>query len=166
MYKLKKTITILLTTVVLWLITNILVFSTVFAATFAATTSVANNSPLGKWRSADDKTGKPKSIVEIIMVDNVLQGRIIELLNSSKINPLCEKCTGKKANQPIIGMIIIWGVTRQGDHWGKGKILDPKNGKKYNVKLSLAEEGRKLNVRGYIGTPVLGRTQVWERVNQ
>ena len=134
--------------------------------------ALANNeSPVGTWRSIDDKTGKPTSLIEITLIDNMLQGKIIKLLNPNKhsspseFNPLCKKCKGERANQPITGMIILWGVIQDGDHWGKGKILDPKKGKNYKVKLSLTNNGQKLKVRGYIGTPALGRTQIWERVN-
>ena len=124
-----------------------------------------NESPVGTWRSIDDKTGKAKSIIEITSVENTLEGKIIELLNPNKPNPLCEKCKGEKANQPITGMTIIWGVTQDGDNWGKGKILDPTKGKTYSVKLSVIDNGQKLKVRGYIGTPALGRTQTWERIS-
>ncbi len=127
--------------------------------------ALASDSPVGKWRSIDDKTGKPKSIIEIYEVNGGFEGKVIELLNPSKPNPLCDKCKGDKANQPITGMVILWGVTPNddGESWGGGKILDPKKGKEYKVKLSLQEGGNELKVRGYIGTPILGRTQVWER---
>jgi len=150
MHNFQKIMRVLLTAVLLW-------------STSAVT--AANDSPVGKWRSIDDKTGKAKSIIEITLNDGTLEGKIIELLDPSKPNPLCEKCKGEKANQPITGMTIIWGVTKQGDYWGKGKILDPKKGKTYKVKLSLENDGQKLKVRGYIGTPALGRTQFWERVS-
>jgi uncharacterized protein (DUF2147 family) len=45
-----------------------------------------------------------------------------------------------------------------------GDILDPNNGKVYHVKLTLTDGGNKLDVRGYIGVPILGRTQTWSRV--
>ena len=45
-----------------------------------------------------------------------------------------------------------------------GDILDPNNGKVYQVKLKLIDGGAKLEVRGYIGISLLGRTQTWIRV--
>ena len=47
---------------------------------------------------------------------------------------------------------------------GGGEILDPNNGKVYKVRLKPADGGKKLDVRGYIGAPLLGRTQTWIRV--
>lgn len=124
------------------------------------------DSPAGKWRTFDDETGSAKSIVEITVTDNVLRGSIIKLIDHDEKNPLCDKCTGERENQPVIGMMIIWNVIQKSDYWGKGKILDPNNGKTYKVKFTLLDEGQKLKVRGYIGAPAFGRTQYWERVKQ
>ncbi len=131
---------------------------------FTTITVAANDSPTGKWRTIDDATGKAKSIIAISENDGVFSGIIESLLNPSEPNPLCKKCSGERADQPILGMTILWDVTSKNDYWSGGKILDPKKGKTYKVKLSLIEDGMKLKVRGYIGTPVLGRTQVWERI--
>lgn len=57
----------------------------------------------------------------------------------------------------------MWGVKKQGIIWDGGSILDPQNGKTYNVKLTLADDGKKLEVRGYMGVSLLGRTQTWQR---
>jgi len=57
----------------------------------------------------------------------------------------------------------LFGLKKDGDEYNGGKILDPGNGKLYSSKLTLADNNKKLNVRGYIGTPFLGRTQVWLR---
>ena len=128
--------------------------------------SVAAVSPVGKWQTIDDKSGEPKSIIEISSVDNVLEGKILELLDP-KSAPICKKCSGEKANQPLVGMIILWNVTgaENKKSWGGGKILDPKKGKTYSVKLTLQKGGNELKVRGYIGAPFIGRTQVWKKLN-
>ena len=60
-------------------------------------------------------------------------------------------------------MTIAWGLRRDGDAWSGGRILDPDNGKEYSVKFTPGNDGRTLEVRGYIGMPMLGRTQVWQR---
>lgn len=118
---------------------------------------------IGQWKSIDDETGKPKSIIEITEKNGIYSGKIIQLLNPEKPNPLCEKCKGERANQAIEGMTIVENVTKKKDSWGGGIILDPKKGKTYKVKFILIENGSKLKVRGYVGIPTLGRTQVWER---
>jgi len=78
-------------------------------------------------------------------------------------NPICDKCEGERHNKPVVGMVIMWGVKKDGDVWDSGQILDPGKGKTYKVKLSLSDDGQKLDVRGYIGMPMLGRTQTWIR---
>jgi uncharacterized protein (DUF2147 family) len=47
--------------------------------------------------------------------------------------------------------------------WDGGKILNPADGKSYKVRLSVIDNGQKLEVRGYIGAPMMGQTQIWER---
>lgn len=128
--------------------------------------SFAAGSPIGKWQTIDDESGKPKSIIEISLVNNILEGKIVELLDPEDNNPVCKKCKGEKANQPIVGMTILWGVTEADNKksWGGGEILDPKKGKTYSVKLTVKGGGEELKVRGFIGTPFIGRTQVWKRL--
>ncbi len=121
------------------------------------------NDITGQWKSIDDETGKPKSIIEITEKDGVYSGQIIQLINPSEPNPVCKKCKGERANQAIEGMVIVENVSKKKNSWSGGTILDPKKGKTYKVKFTLIENGSKLKVRGYIGIPTLGRTQVWER---
>lgn len=124
----------------------------------------AHASPEGRWRTIDDSTGETKSIVEIYgAADGTLEGRVLEVLRSDQgPHPICKECPADRKDQPIEGMVIIWGMKAKGDQWGGGHILDPKNGKTYKCKLSLSKDDR-LEVRGFIGVPVLGRTQIWTR---
>lgn len=128
------------------------------------------STPVGTWQQVDDATGKVKSIIEISELNGQLQGRILQLLNRDPADvardgehPKCTKCDGALKNQPIEGMTMMWGVRKDGDIWDGGRILDPKNGKIYKVKLTLEDGGRKLDVHGYIGFALLGRSQTWER---
>jgi uncharacterized protein (DUF2147 family) len=125
----------------------------------------ASDTPVGTWTQVDDATGKPKSIIEITqLADGTLEGKVQQVLVSEQgAHPICTKCTGERHNQPVDGMVVLWGVTQDGGAWDGGKILDPHNGKTYKVRLKLADGGQKLDVRGYIGTPMLGRTQTWLR---
>ncbi|GLQ94137.1 DUF2147 domain-containing protein [Dyella acidisoli] len=125
----------------------------------------ANDTPVGTWRQVDDVTGKPKSIIQITDNNGKLEGKVMQvLLSDDGPHPICKKCDGDRKDQPIEGMVIMWGVKKDDDVWDGGKILDPKNGKVYSVKLSLTEGGNKLDVHGYIGISLLGRSQVWERM--
>ncbi|MFT3792781.1 MAG: DUF2147 domain-containing protein [Rudaea sp.] len=135
------------------------------AALFAGSAFALDATPVGIWRTIDDATGKPKSIVEISEANGEVIGKVKEILQSDKgPNPLCEECSGERKNQPIIGMTIIWGMKKDGDVWDGGTILDPKNGNTYGCKLTPAADGKTLQVRGFKGFSLLGRTQVWERV--
>ncbi|MBL4575096.1 MAG: DUF2147 domain-containing protein [Opitutaceae bacterium] len=123
-------------------------------------------SPKGQWKTIDDKTGNNKSIVEIWIDNGELKGKVIELINPEEPNQKCDDCKGDRKGQPIVGMQFIWGLTEEDGIWDGGEILDPDNGKIYRGKISVSEDGQKLNVRGYIGFALLGRTQVWERVSE
>ena len=128
------------------------------------------DTPVGTWKQVDDVSGKVKSIIQISESNGELQGKVLQVLNRSPEDiardgeqPRCTQCGGARKDQPIEGMTIMWGVSKDGDVWDGGRILDPKNGKIYKVKLSLEDGGRKLDVHGYIGFSLLGRSQVWER---
>ncbi|PWK85232.1 DUF2147 domain-containing protein [Fulvimonas soli] len=124
----------------------------------------ASDSPVGTWKTIDDATGKPKSIVQIYEQNGELQAKVLQVLQSDEgPHPVCKKCEGARKDQPVEGMVIMWGVKKDGDVWDGGQILDPHNGKTYKVKLSLVDGGAKLDVHGYIGFALLGRSQVWER---
>jgi len=132
------------------------------AATGAAHADTA--SPVGVWTTIDDATGKPKSTVEISEHDGELTGKVVEVLQSDQgPHPLCKLCEGERKDQPIEGMTIIWGMKKDGDTWEGGKILDPHTGKTYGCKIHPAEGGQKLEVRGFMGFSLLGRSQTWER---
>ncbi|WHZ18631.1 MAG: hypothetical protein OJF55_000780 [Rhodanobacteraceae bacterium] len=135
------------------------------ALLLATAAYAADTTPVGTWTQVDDATGKPKSIIEITaQPDGTLQGVVKQVLFSDQgPHPICDKCEGERHNKPVEGMTIMWGVKQDGDVWDGGRILDPHNGKTYKVKLSLEDNGMKLHVRGYIGMPMLGRTQTWLR---
>jgi uncharacterized protein (DUF2147 family) len=125
----------------------------------------AQHTPLGRWRSIDDATGKPKAVIEIAETGNgTLSAKIVQILDTKDgPNPLCDDCTGARHNKPILGMTIAWDLKPQGKAWAGGRILDPENGKEYSVKMTPIAGGRKLEVRGFLGVALLGRTQVWLR---
>jgi uncharacterized protein (DUF2147 family) len=130
---------------------------------FAATT----NSPVGLWKTIDESTKKPKAIMQIWeSPTKVLSGRVLRIfpLPGFDQNELCTACEGEKHNKRIVGMVIMENLKQNTENpleWTGGKILDPKNGKTYNVSIQVVDNGQKLNVRGYIGMPLFGRTQTW-----
>ncbi len=133
------------------------------AALAAGPARAEDPTPVGRWTTVDDDSGKPKSVVRIWEEGGKLQGKIESLVlePGDDPNPKCTKCEGERKDQPIVGMVILWGLSRDGQKWSGGHILDPDNGSTYRCFLEPAEGGAKLKVRGYIGLALLGRTQVW-----
>ena len=126
---------------------------------FSCSFTKAQDSIFGKWKTIDDESNKPKSIVEIYMKNDKAYGKIVQLFiePDEDPDPLCDECEGSKYNQRIIGMEIITGMEKSGDKWSGGEILDPENGNVYRSKIWV--ENEVLKVRGYI--MFLYRTQTW-----
>lgn len=128
---------------------------------------LAQETPAGAWKTIDDSSGKPRAIVLITESNGTLSGKIERLFPApaNEQNPRCTACSDARKGQPILGMTILSGLRREGNSmvWSGGEILDPDNGKIYRSKATLTDGGRKLDVRGYIGVPMLGRTQTWLR---
>lgn len=137
------------------------ILSTILIAPFAH----ADDTPVGLWKNIDDKTGKPKALIRITENGGEYKGKIEKLFlePGADQNPKCTECDGANKDQPIIGMTILFGLKKDGDEYNGGKIIDPANGKIYSSKLTVVDNNKKLNVRGYIGTPFLGRSQTWVR---
>ena len=127
--------------------------------------ALADGSVLGRWKTIDDKTQKPKSVIEIISSGSGLKGRIVELINPAHKDPRCEKCQGEQKDQSIVGLEILSGFKSEegGQKWTDGEVLDPENGKTYKCRLRLKDEGKSLEVRGYVGISIFGRSQTWVR---
>ena len=130
-----------------------------------ATSALAQMSPVGLWRSVDDKTGESKAEIRISEPGGALQGRIEKTLRKdAKPDAVCEACTDDRKGKPMAGLEIIRGGKKaEGkDVWEGGKILDPENGKEYRASFTPIDGGKKLEVRGYLGP--FWRTQTWNRV--
>ena len=126
--------------------------------------SFAADSPVGLWKTIDDKTNKPRSLVRIVEENGEYKG-IVEKGLREDDNPerVCEKCDAPRKNQKIHGMTFMWGLKKDGNEFKGGEILDPENGKIYRCKMKLVDGGKKLDVRGFIGIALIGRTQTWWR---
>lgn len=131
----------------------------------AITVNAAEPSPVGLWKTIDDNTGQPRGLVRIREVNGRYEGRVEKGFPrpDEKEPPKCDKCDGARRNQPVLGMTILWGLTQQGDEYQGGEILDPESGKIYRAKMKLTDGGKKLEVRGFIGISLLGRSQIWLR---
>jgi uncharacterized protein (DUF2147 family) len=138
------------------------------ALCLTTTLALAQATPVGVWKTIDDGTKKEKSLVRITESGGVLTGKIEKLLDpATKPDAVCDQCTDERKDKPMLGLTILTGVKKSdsaADLWDGGQILDPKDGKIYKVRLSPTDGGKKLDVRGYVGMPMLGRTQTWLRV--
>lgn len=119
---------------------------------------------IGQWKTIDDKTNAVKSIISLQVVNDQLQGTIVKTFPTPGEKPItnCDLCKDNRKGAPLIGMVIMSGLKAQSPGvWSGGEILDPKEGETYKVKITASADGKKLDVRGYIGVPMLGRTQTW-----
>jgi uncharacterized protein (DUF2147 family) len=134
---------------------------------FLATTSVyaAEPSPAGLWKTIDDRSGEAKGLIRIREINGKFEGKIDKIFPKPGDDPAprCEKCLGHQRNQPVLGLTFLWGFTKQGDEYQGGEILDPESGKIYQAKMKLIDAGKRLEVRGFIGFSLFGRSQTWLR---
>lgn len=133
---------------------------------FASSAGAAPLTPVGNWKTIDDSTQTPRSIVAITEHHGELSAKIKKIFyrRGEGPNDICKVCTGTRHNKNMLGLQILWGMTGQGTHWNGGTILDPENGKMYHARFTLENHGKVLKVRAYIGFPLIGRTQYWQRV--
>ena len=124
-------------------------------------------SPAGLWKTVDDSTKKEKSLVRIVETNGVYTGKVEKVIDpDSPKDAVCKDCTDERKDQPVVGMTIIRNMKQSGDDktvFEGGDILDPNNGKVYQSKMKLVDNGTKLEVRGFVGISLLGRTQTWIR---
>lgn len=125
----------------------------------------AESSPVGLWKTIDDRSGEAKGLIRIREANGNFEGRIDKIFPKPGDDPApkCDKCEGSLHNQPVLGLRFLWGFTKQGDEYQGGQILDPENGKIYQAKMKLLDGGKKLEVRGFIGFSLFGRSQTWIR---
>jgi len=127
--------------------------------------SVQSQTIVGKWKTIDDETGKPKSIIEIFERNGKYYGKIEKLFREphEEQDPYCKDCTDDRKDKRIIGMEVVRDMKKDGSEWEDGTICDPKTGKIYDCKMWLdSKNADVLNVRGYVY--FFYRTQVWHRV--
>jgi uncharacterized protein (DUF2147 family) len=123
--------------------------------------------PVGLWQTIDDATKKPKAQIRITEEAGVVRGTIVRVVDpAEKPDAVCELCTDERKGKPVVGMVIVRNLKKEAERevWSGGDILDPNNGKVYRAQMTPSADNKTLSVRGYIGTPLLGRSQIWQRV--
>lgn len=125
--------------------------------------ALAQTSPVGRWKTIDDETGKPMSVTEVYTGKNgTLAAKVVETLDVP--NALCTKCSGVDKNKPVTGMMVFWDVKQGKDGWGGGKGFKPSTGDKFKLKsVKLLDGGKKLEVTGC--KAIFCKSANWLRVN-
>jgi uncharacterized protein (DUF2147 family) len=120
--------------------------------------------PVGLWETISDVDGRPKGHIRIREVDGELRGTVEAILDPQKRDKVCDQCEDQRHNLPVLGLTVLEGMRADGDHYAGGHILDPDNGRVYSCRMSVVDGGKHLQVRGYLGISLLGRTQTWNRL--
>ena len=140
----------------------------VLMGSLVGTVAMAQMTPVGLWRTIDDKDGTAKSEIRILESAGIVSGKIEKVLDpKAPADERCVECPDDRKDQPIVGLELLRGLRKSDpaqDRWDGGTIVEPSSGKVYKVQLTPIDGGKKLEVRGYIGAPLFGRTQTWIRL--
>lgn len=126
----------------------------------AAATPPQVHSPIGYWKTEEGKTK-----VHVYHCGENICGKIIDLKEPN--DPVTNKPKADPSGTPMINMEIMKGFKKENEtHWNDGEIYDPKEGKNYSAEFTVSEDGKKLELRGYVLVTLFGRTQTWERIGE
>jgi uncharacterized protein (DUF2147 family) len=129
-------------------------------------TGVPQPTAAGLWEKADS-SGAPVAWFRMINCNGVFQGKMAKIFprpGEDTSNWRCTACQGDQRNAPVIGLTFIKGMRRNGLAYEAGSILDPRTGFVYSARMELSPDGEQLTVRGYLGIPILGQSEVWKRI--
>ncbi len=130
----------------------------------------AEPSAVGLWEQVDENSGKAESWFKISERNGVYQGNIVKMFPKPGEKPggeepwVCDRCEGDERGKPVLGLALIKNMQRNGLSYENGTIMDPRDGKVYRALMRLSPDGQKLEVRGYLGISLFGRSQVWNRL--
>lgn len=129
---------------------------------FLFTHVLAAQDIVGFWKTVDEHSGKPQSIVAIYENQGKFFGRLIATYNDSgKIDDTIyapkDRAPGVIGNPYYSGLDFIWNMKAEGPRYKDGKIMDPEKGKIYDAEMWI--HGDNLIVRGEF--LIFGRNQTW-----
>src|SRR5947209_19065189 len=126
----------------------------------------AEPSAIGLWEQVDEKSGQAESWFRITERNGVYEGAIVKIFfkPGEDQNWVCDKCEGAERGAPVLGLTLVKGMRRNGGTYEDGTIMDPRDGSVYRAMMRLSPDGRKLEVRGYLGISLFGRSQIWNRL--
>ena len=139
---------------------QVIFFALIFSNITSAVAQSKADDVVGIWLTTGDHPAK----VQIYKSGEKYFGKIVWLQSTVDNKPMVDANNPdeKKRTQPIIGLVMLKSFEFDDDEWDDGTIYDPENGKTYSCHLTL-KDANTLRVRGYIGIPLFGRTEVWTR---
>lgn len=129
--------------------------------------ALSQTTPVGLWKTFDEDTKRETALVRVSQNAGVYSGVVERVLESDREHAVCAKCTDERKDKPVLGMTVLRDVRQSADSidvWDGGSVLEVKQGKVYKVELKLANNGQALEVRGYVGAPIFGRSRIWQRL--
>ena len=128
--------------------------------------SAADPTAIGLWEQVDESSGKAESWFKISERNGAYEGNIVKIFFKPDEDPnwACDRCEGSEKGAPVLGLALIKGMQKNGLSYENGTILDPRDGSVYRALMKLSPDGQKLEVRGFLGIALFGRSQVWNRL--
>ena len=122
----------------------------------------------GYFVTMDDNSGEPRGLVELrTNADGELEGFLRgTFVAGEDMSRTCITCKDELLDQPLYGLRIVYGLEPKSERkWKSGRVVDPESGDTYKAKVEYSDDFEEVELRGYIGTPLLGRSQVWRRAS-
>lgn len=119
----------------------------------------------GRWWAMDSDLVTRRALIVIAPDGNDFVGTVVEIhaAPGEDADPVCAQCAGADRNRKVKGLAILFLGTPSTNGEYRGSILDPEDGDIYRCVVTLDPLGRRLTLRGYVGLPLLGRTESWLR---
>jgi uncharacterized protein (DUF2147 family) len=126
----------------------------------------AGPTAVGLWEQVDENSGKAESWIKISERNGVYEGNFVKIFfkPGQDENWVCSKCEGSEKGAPVLGLTLIKGMLRNGLSYENGTVRDPRDGSLYRASMKISTDGKKLEMRGYLGISLFGRSQVWNRL--